>query len=404
MIDHVTDLSGLTVDIKQSTFYKAPLPLLIGNLPFGDDFQEKRDEYEYLDYYILPSNTTVKYDGFLFYSKFLNNYLFLSSDYASWSFMYPIFYTYEGPYALNPFVNDTNGACAWSADIQRRNSSNVDDTYSSTKIYYNFETGRYEKGLGEDTFNINGTWHPLGEKNISNGFYTRPSSTRSGSMHFSYCTTLSGLENFKYDCPQEEGRNSSIAGYQIGVGKYLTADTSVAETVDFSNLANRDNLDKPYKEIAISENFNSVFPSYSNFQGKFKLENSSTFNSSNLQYFYERLDLIKDLDYEDEPDKYEKICGIYENNGTSSYNNAFALGSIVIGNEQHRDDLGWFIGINHSISNIGGFVPQTSITGQDLNRIQATNVIPMLRDDHLTFRTDLSNFNLLITLRIYMEN
>lgn len=398
MIEHSTNLSELSGIVRQTYFYKAPTPLLIGNLPFGDDFEEKRGEYEYLDYYILPSNTAVKYDGFLFYSKFLKNYMFLSYDYASWSFMYPNFRTYEGPYALNPFVNDTNGACAWSTDIQRRNSSNIEIVYSSTKIYYNFTTGRYEKGLGEDTFNFNGTWHPLGEKNLSNGFYDYGSGSQTGSMHFSHCTTFNGLRNFKYDSPQEEGR-SSISYYQIGVGKYFTGDSSVSATVDFSNLANRDNLDKAYKEIAISDNFSSVFPSYSTYQGIFKFDDQSSLNSPQLQYFYERLDLIKDLDYEDEPNKYEKICGIYENNSTQTgYYNAFALGSIVIGNEQHRDDIGWFIGINHAISEIGGFVGQSSSTGQDLNRIQATNVISLLRDDHLSFYTSLGNYNLIITL------
>jgi hypothetical protein len=398
MIQHATNLSELSGNVRQTIFYKAPLPLLIGNLPFGDDFKEKRGEYEYLDYYILPSNAAVQYDGFLFYSKFLKNSMFICQNYASWSYMYPVFYSFEGPYALNPFVNDTNGACAWAGEIQGRTSSNADDTYSSAKIYYNFTTERYEKGLGEDTFNINGTWHPLGVKNLSNGFYTRPSSISYGSMHFSYCTTLDGLRNFKYDSPHEEGGNYSIAGYQIGVGKYFSGDTSVSATVDFSNLANRDNLDKPYKETAISENFNSTFPSYSTYQGKFKLDGGSSFNSSVLQYFYERLDLIKDLDHEDEPNKYEKICGIYENNGTSYYRNAFALGSIVIGNEQHRDDIGWFIGINHSITNISGFVTQSSSTGQDLNRIQATNVISILKPDHSSFLTNLSNYNLIITL------
>lgn len=396
MIKHATNLSELSGNVRQTIFYKAPTPLLIGNLPFGDDFKEKRGEYEYLDYYILPSNGPVQYDGFLFYSKFLKNYMFLSFDYASWSFMYPIFHTYEGPYALNPFVNDTNGACAWAADIQRRNSSNVNEKpFSSTKIYYNFETGRYEKGLGEDTFNFNGTWHPLGEKNLSNGFYDYPSATRTGSMHFSYCTTFSGLRDFKYDCPKEEGGTYHIADYQVGVGKYFTGDTSVSATVNFSNLANRDNLDKAYKEIAISDNFNSVFPSYSTYQGKFKLDKDSIM----LRYFYERLDLIKDLDHEDEPDKYEKICGIYENNAPQTgYYNTFALGSIVIGNEQHRDDIGWFIGINRAISELDGIFGSSSTTGQDLNRIQSTNVISILRDDALTFQTTINNYNLIITL------
>lgn len=400
MIEHTTDLSSLSGNVRQTFFYKAPIPLLIGNLPFGDDFKEKRGEYEYLDYYILPSNTALRYDGFLFYSKFLKNYMFLSFDYASWSFMYPIFSTYEGAYALNPFVNDTNGACAWSAELQRRNSSQTDNTYSSTKMYYNFTTERYEKGLGEDTFNVNGTWHPLGAKNLSNGYYDYLSSTRTGSMHFSYCTTLSGLRDFKYDSPHEEGRNYSITDYQIGVGKYFAPDSSISATVDFSNLANRDNLEKAYKEIAISDNFNSVFPSYAENQGKFKLDDSSYLNYSyNLQYFYERLDLIKDLDHEDEPDEYEKICGIYENNSTENGQyEVFALGSIVLGNEQHRDDIGWFIGINYPYSNIGGFFSQSSSSGQDLNRIQATNVISILRDDNASFQTNINNYNLIITL------
>lgn len=312
--------------------------------------------------------------------------------------MYPVFYTNEGPYALNPFVNDTNGACAWSADLQERNSRNNNSTYSSTKIYYNFTTGRYEKGLGEDTFNVNGTWHPLGAKNLANGFYS--SSSKTGSMHFSYFTTLSGLRNFKYDCPKEEGNNYYIGDYQIGVGRYLTNDTSTSATVDFSNLANRDNLDKAYKEIAISDNFNNVFSSRVTYTGKFKLDSSKSLNSSyDLQYFYERLDLIKDLDYEDEPDKYEKICGIYENNSPQDGQRAvFALGSIVIGNEQHRDDIGWFIGINETISETAGFGLPTSSSGRDLNQPQASNVISILRNDATSFQPIINNYNLIITL------
>lgn len=43
MIEHATSLSGLSGIARQTYFYKAPIPLLIGNLPFGDDFKEKRD-------------------------------------------------------------------------------------------------------------------------------------------------------------------------------------------------------------------------------------------------------------------------------------------------------------------------------------------------------------------------
>lgn len=39
MIEHATDLSSLSGNVRQTFFYKAPIPLLIGNLPFGDDFK-----------------------------------------------------------------------------------------------------------------------------------------------------------------------------------------------------------------------------------------------------------------------------------------------------------------------------------------------------------------------------
>lgn len=402
MIEHSSSLSQITNIASQSVFYKSPTPLLIGNLPFGEDFKEKRHEYEYLDYYIVPYDT-VEYDGILFYSKFLDNYIFINSTFACWSQMYPSFYCKEGWFCLNPFVNDTNGACSW-IPLSTRRDGEIESQYPfcSTSIYYNFEKNRYEKGLGEDVFNYNGGYYPIGAKNLTNGYYggrLNGDAAPPNEVVYAVGKTVDDVKNWKFDNPVDYNKQTVIQNYPFGMARKFVGNETVSATVDFSNLADRNNLDKIAKEVALSERLlENQNNSYLSTDIKFKMfSRTYNFNSDDQKYFYERLDFVKDLDHEDEPNKFEKVCGLYENNYYSGESTIkFFVGSIVFGNEEHRDDLGWFIGINHAI-NEEGFFGSSSSSGQDMNRIQSTNVISILRPG-ANFQKSIENYNLIITL------
>ena len=172
----------LPIEIEQSFFYKAPVPLLIGNLPFGDDFKEKRDEYEYLHYYIVPKQGSDLY-AILYYNKFYKNFTMICKDAydfgpLNWSKLYPHLYINGATYSLNPFVNDVNGACAWIKEQSYYNPYTV-ITYQSTydermssaaKVYYNFSRNQYEWGLGEDVFQYNGVTYQVNNANKCNAF------------------------------------------------------------------------------------------------------------------------------------------------------------------------------------------------------------------------------------------
>lgn len=369
-IQHTTDISN--INIKQTIFYKSPTPLLIGNLPFGDDFKNKRHEYEYLDYYIVPVNGPVTYDGFLFYSKFFDNYIFLAASYASWSCMYPGIYFNASWYSLNPFVNDTNGACSWIPEF--RYADNRDGgLYQSSQIYYNFSKDRYEAGLGEDVWNLDSSYHLIHSKNLSNGLYDSLSDYNTVKMDYQIADSLDDLRNM----PLAGNKNGKIP-----ISYAFKLENDDAGLVDVSNLAKRENLYKNFKATVINQKLIDYANSTNNsrfISTPVHMRMLYTATSTPMQYdqyWYERLDLIKDLDYEDDPENFEKMCGLYENNPhTSSLLKQFILGSVVIGNESHRDDLGWFIGVNEQISNYNNFLGATyTTTGGDMYEIQSTNV------------------------------
>jgi hypothetical protein len=323
---HSTNFVGT---VYQSLFYKAPIPLLIGNLPFGPDFKNKRHEYEYLNYYIVPKLDN-NYGGVLFYSKFLDNYVALKEPLTTWSSMYPVFEINYEKYYLNPFVNDVNGACSWipEAKLTRSNlfpekQETQGSVYYSNQAYFNFEKNRYELGLGENVWNLRGTYHHLHNKNLANGY----SFGSEGKMNYEMGIDFDDVRNKKLDTLSNSGIRIGYAWSISGIG------------IDFEKVNNRDNLDISMTAEVINENISK--------SSHAQLKYAVTAEGTDYYNFYERLDLIPDLDHEDAPEKFDKMCGVYEN---VQCTHQFVIGSIVIGNTDHKDDLGYFVGINSFVS------------------------------------------------------
>lgn len=382
MNEHSTNFVGT---VYQSLFYKAPIPLLIGNLPFGDDFKNKRHEYEYLNYYIVPKINSSNEYGVLLYSKFLDNYIVLKEPLTTWAFIYPAFSINNEYYYLNPFVNDVNGACSWIPEVKITESNVFPEqqitegsVYYSNQVYFNFEENRYELGLGENVWNLRGTYQHLHNKNLANG-YTFGSD---GKMNYELFSTFDAIRNKKPD-------TLSNSGIRIGYAWSLSG-----EGIDFENVNNRDDLDKNMTAQVINENISKSV----NAQLKYALSP----DGADYYNFYERIDLLPDLDHEADPEKFDKICGVYENVALS---HQFVMGSIVIGNTEHKDDIGYFVGINSIVSQNTGISSGRSTNHE---RIQATNVIEIPRkrntnpgyEDHSSSNAYdwLYNANLIITL------
>lgn len=379
MNEHSTNFVGT---VYQSLFYKVPIPLLIGNLPFGDDFKNKRHEYEYLNYYIVPKiNSTNEY-GVLFYSKFLDNYIVLKESLTTWAFMYPAFSINNEYYYLNPFVNDVNGACSWIPEAKLTKSNtfkeqqvNEGAIYCSNQVYFNFEKNRYELGLGENVWNLRDTYQHLHNKNLANGF----TFGSDGKMNYELFSTFDEIRNKKPD-------TLSNSGIRIGYAWNFSGDE-----VDFEKLNNRDNLDKNFTANVLNENISKSVTA--------QLQQANSYNSE----FYERLDLLPDLDHEADSEKFDKMCGVYEN---VSRSHQFVIGSIVIGNVDHKDDIGYFVGINSIVSQSD--VISRRDTTANYEKIQATNVIELPKkrtvnpgvenDSSSNVYNYLRNANLIVTL------
>jgi hypothetical protein len=367
-------------NVDQKYFYKAPVPLLIGNLPFGDDFKNKRHEYEYLDYYIIP-NQTSNLHGILYYNKFFKNYTIICGESTNsnsvplnWSYMYPHFYIDGNVWSLNPFVNSPNGSCVWIKEESKYSpfsdsnyETNTNDTSSAGSIYYNFTSNQYEWGLGEDVHQYEGVTYQVNNANKCNGYSFNGIDPVADSNP--YLQTLDEVVNMKcYDL--------NISNLYVGFTNKLQPEFEGNESqFNFKDLTDPENFNKTFMVSTVND---SNIVTDTHYHGKIngcKLIRGKDLAYS-YNYIYDRLNFLKDLDHEDEPEKYEEICGVYENNSEEA-KSAFVLGSIVIGNENHRDDIGWFIGINSLVSDYRDITGSGGGSFTSSRRIQASNIIPI---------------------------
>lgn len=147
---------------QQNTFYEAPIPLLMGNIPFGD-FTTSGGEYHYQKYYVLSSGNYYRkyndtYDTY-YYTSTRNAYVLYNKQFNTYVLTFAnILYFYpnvrnitsnnnmdQGSLYLNPFVNDTTGYCSF----QNLNNARI------KKLYYNDSTDKFQYNYGKDFYDYN---------------------------------------------------------------------------------------------------------------------------------------------------------------------------------------------------------------------------------------------------------
>lgn len=389
------DYSKEMPNAEQTFYYKVPIPLVIGNLPFGSNFKNTRDEYNYFEYYIIPQQKT-RHLGILYYNDFFKNYTAVFKNQnlekvtrspINWSKLYPSFYIDGQLYCLNPFVNDMNGACSWIREESGYDPYNLkfnnESLTSPAKVYFNFKNNQYEWGLGEDVRQYDGVTYQLNYSNKCNGFafHEKIVGQDNPAIYPAVQTTvhqLSTIKNF----------NPSLEVVNVGLTHKLVSLTT--DSFNFDDLTERTNLSTSFYVEPI--NNDPLLSSKSDYvKYDCRLYKDIPENDDNL--YYERLGILPDLDHQYNPDKYEKICGVYENDQSKMFNDAFILGSVVIGPDSNSKQLGNFIGTNlfsHNFESL--YPPEYWDTHQrPMYRVDATNVIPVSRKN--IFDVDLSYVN-----------
>lgn len=124
-------ITTISSSITNFSFYKSPVPLIIGNLPFKDNYKTSLHEWEYLDIYVVP-----KLQNVLYYDHFYKKYKINVKTTDISRYMYPGFCSpgySTANYVLNPFTNDVNGVCPF----MYYNAEAV------SKIYYNSKINKW---------------------------------------------------------------------------------------------------------------------------------------------------------------------------------------------------------------------------------------------------------------------
>lgn len=383
-MNHSTEITSGVANI----FYKAPLPLIIGNLPFSSDFKENKDEYNYLDYYIVPQQNNIL-GGVLFYSEFFKDYQFIEGKYASWQWMYPFFNIPNNStgtsYHLNPFVNDVNGCCSWIAGYQDPNTNLYPPGIGNqASFYFNFTSNKYEFGFGEDVWTYNKCYFHLPSFSLYHGY------------SFSYNPISVSSSN--------ELKNLSLVGknFKIGWQHEVMDDPSISIQMNWDDLSDENNLSKTFYTRCSNKSLDDTLDPKI-YHCSFDLFNHTKGSPSN--FIYNKLNILKDLDYEDDPASFNNMLGVYENNNENNLKN-FLLGNIVIGDETNRDE-GWFIGVNNintnliNINNIDNSYLTTTF-------IESNNFIPVSKSKKIIggkkYEVNLENFNFIINFGYTWKN
>lgn len=333
-------MASILEEGKPSVFYKAPIPLIFGNIPLADDFKEHKDEYHYFNYYIVPSqytnNNTLALNrlGIVFYSEYLKNYVYMrgtSSVDLTWKNLYPYF-SLDHYYYLNPFVN-VDGACTWIYE--------TDYEFSPQNIYFNFEKDRFEYGLGADVVNYE-------DCNLSPIAISYPTLDQNDVR----VSTTDELKNFSLI----SNTDTTLTSYKFFPNHFLNNGVVISSPDEIPSGAS-------FQCKPINSNGKSPTSTGRLYQAY----------SSDLKYQYIRTEDIPDFDFLNDPEKYENMCGIYKNNE----NKKFVLGSIIIGNVDNPN-FGYFIGVNGLVTSIPGLNTTYSSTP-----IGATNVYSTADGDYI---------------------
>lgn len=260
-------LSILNYYILPNLFYQIPIPLTIGNLPYGD-FLNHLNEYEYLKVYKVPSLNMC-----LYWSKFHNNYILRRLD-NNPEYIFPQLKAENILYSLNPFMNDLNGICSWIND----------EINTCSKIYYNTQTSKYEFGFGQDVPTNQGFLYNIISKDYN-------------------FTAYNDVEIQDYGEFYEQDFNDLAVWKPASSVKFQYSQNL------FENISETKVFQIPNKDILTTQE---------NWDTYIKTDKNITIQD-NTYYF--RIEDIPDLDG-------KGICGLYKNSKSDDY---YAIGSWVCG-------------------------------------------------------------------------
>lgn len=420
----------------QNCFYQAPVPLLRGNLPFGDDFKNHKGQYFYKKYWIVPTprsrnsssdnqltnqstSTTLQQrmqSGVLHYSQFFKKPVLVTYNQFNFGCFYPGFFINHNGNAyidtkyfhLNPFVNGNSGCCQWITEFGQRltNASgtrNFSCPSNASSIYYNFQKNCYQWGLGQKFFhNGDYCYHAIHKKS-----FRGPPPSNYGTNDYTttevYTLISDPITNLKQFKEYSINYQTSVKkiGYARQFGNYNN------ETFDWQQFTNVDNIcpdvsntSKTFSARIVNQDVRNWLSKNSSYSGNIyykqcRLLAVPALDNQNLIYrtvkgvdvTFLRTDQLKDLDHESDK-TVPQLCGLYQNlTKTASKLRHICLGSFVLGNETNKD-LGWFIGHNQCINY--GYVPgdtdkSTSSFSPKSCFGQRSNVIPVARNTELSF-------------------
>lgn len=343
-------LSGVNSGLTNTSFYKAPIQLLIGNSPWDNDVNKNLHEYKYVDYYKI----VLKDGGFVFYSPFFDTYAAVfktsSTSYPNFTFssfdpnnslfwlaMNP-FWQYENTmFYLNPFVNGANGSCPYIT---------LNPKYQST-IYFDSVTNKWTHSYSPSLSGIEGCYFLIGQNDYTNG------NTLFHSDSVIYTSSSLNVES-----AAEDVNNYDINNFSIGRNSTFE---EVSNGIILSDIKNINSFNKTLK-ITTPGNLTS---------------NKVTLKCPNDLFI--RSKLAPDLDFE-EGIANEELVGVYVK--PLSQSTQFSLGCWALGNNDNRK-FGLFAGLNRLydplLNNVGNWdydnVNNMVINGQSPPYCKNVNVI-----------------------------
>lgn len=338
--------------LPQLSFYKAPVPLLIGNNPLTKTFNDNMHEYSYLEYYkVIPESKEYYINeindcpgGILFYNDVFENYALLyprdNNDYKpsykkfineTWKYMYfglrvTANYLsnnhYKFTYYLNPFVNNESGTCEF---INGR-------TTVPYRIYYDADASNFKYGFGNEVLTYDDYYFSYTNNDVTNGIGIFSDFNNVYSNNTLNCKTSTSFED------RLSIINSlALSGCTVGQEFHLNPDISLIE-----NGTNNFSIDSLNKNLLFN---NTAFEagsnlSYDRIEFKYAPLIQDEQYTENNCYYYLRTNYLPDLDFE-AGETNDNMLGVYEE--VNKYKQLI-VGSIVLGNND--DSFGNFIGVS----------------------------------------------------------
>lgn len=283
--------------VYKSQFYEIPQEYYIANNVFMENWKEHMHEYFPRKFYRVLYN-----NGLLFYNDFHKRYQITANDFKN-------AFPYFNNLVLNPFNNVETGV----APFVSKNDS-VNGAWNP-EIFYEEENDRWVGSLAGP--------------NIINA----PED---------FCTCQTSL--LQYNFPK--GNLETVpSGGLFKYSKIYTNALWAPKVINSTDITFDDLTPENYGKTITFESL--AYPNYN--------------NRRNYYFYYDvntwlRIPDCPDYDYENEPEKYDEMCGVYIHtsrvynlsNSSSNKDIQILIGSVVLGSDDEKD--GRYIGIDHSYS------------------------------------------------------